>query len=339
MTLLQLVRQALLRHGVARGDALAVACSHGPDSLALADLVLELRRPMRLGPVTLLYVHHGLRAEADDEARRVTAFAEARGAAGRVLRITVDRRRGRGLEDAARRARLAALEGAGRELGARFVLLGHTASDQAETVLGRLLRGSGPVGLAAIPPARGLFLRPLLEATRAEVEAWLRRRRLAPSHDASNDSPAFQRNRLRHVLLPALRQENPEAERALARAAAALREVAEALDWAADRALLELAPATSAGEVRLPAARLAALPAGIAKRALQRLAEGLGASLEANHLQALLELARGGRGRALALPRLTARRAKGDVILQVGVVHRSRALTKREGGAINDGQA
>src|SRR5262249_34907279 len=151
----------------------------------------------------------------------------------RIVRVDVARAGG-GLEDAARRARLAALERIADEVGARWILLGHTASDQAETVLARLLRGAGPVGLAGIPAARGRVLRPLLAVSRAEVLAYVEERGLAPARDPMNEDRAFLRSRVRHDLLPLLRRENPNLDEALNRTARAMREVSEALDWAAD---------------------------------------------------------------------------------------------------------
>src|SRR5262249_30012577 len=117
---------------------LVVGCSNGPDSLVLADAVLASRAT----DTTLVYVDHRLRPDAGAEGAAVAAFAAARGAAATIVPIAVVRA-GRGLEDAAREARHAALAAAADAAGARWILLGHTASDQAETMLARLLRGTG----------------------------------------------------------------------------------------------------------------------------------------------------------------------------------------------------
>jgi tRNA(Ile)-lysidine synthase len=284
MNLADRVRSALARAGVSGEDRMLVACSYGPDSLALADCLVSLR------PVTLCYVDHGLRAEAAREAEAVRAFAAARGVPVEVVRAPVDRRAGRGLEDAARRVRYRALAAAAA--GHAWIALGHTASDQAETVLLRLLRGAGATGLAGMPFHRGKIIRPLLDATRADVLAYLAARGLEPMHDASNDDRALLRNRVRHELLPALRAFNPRVEAALVRAAASLREVADAIDAAADAARAAAVVERGDGWARLDAAAVAGLPAAVAKRLLFRLADELGASLEARHLDALWALAR-----------------------------------------------
>jgi tRNA(Ile)-lysidine synthase len=278
----EIVRAALRNAGVSGEDRMLVACSYGPDSLALADCLSGER------PITLCYVDHGLRAEARAEADAVSRFARDRGLEARIVSAPVDRRAGRGLEDAARRARYRALVAAGADHA--WIALGHTATDQAETVLLRLLRGAGVVGLAGMPFRRGKYLRPLLAATRDDVLRHLAVRGLAPMHDASNDDRRILRNRVRHDLLPLLRTLNPRADAALVRAAAALREAAEAVDAAADAAIAEVA--RGPGWARLDAAVLARLPAAVAKRALSRLAEELGTPLEARHLDDLWALAR-----------------------------------------------
>ena len=280
---------------------LVVGCSNGPDSLVLADATLAARS----GDTTLVYVDHGLRMEAAAEGRAVEAFAAAAGAHARIVRVEVARAGG-GLEDAARRARLEALERIADEVGARWILLGHTASDQAETVLARLLRGAGPVGLAGIPAVRGRFLRPLLEVSRAEVLAYVAERGLAPARDPMNEDRAFLRSRVRHDLLPLLRRENPNIDGVLNRTARAMREVSEALDWAADRAGVGAGP-------RWVAADLAALPPAVAKRLIARAAT----HLEARHLDAVLALARRPAAGSveLRLPRLVARREYADLVL------------------------
>jgi tRNA(Ile)-lysidine synthase len=170
------------------------------------------------------------------------------------------------LENAARQARFRALEEVALELGDLPVLLGHTASDQAETVLMRILRGTGPVGLAAIPHRRGRYLRPLLATTRAEIEAYLARIGVEAVEDPMNCDDRFLRVRVRRRFLPALREENPNLDAALCRLAESAAELAESLDFAAET-LLERASVGPARD-RLACAALTAAPAAVVKRAL-----------------------------------------------------------------------
>ncbi len=227
----------------------------------------------------------------------VRALAESLGCEAEVVAVTVDRDRP-SLEEAARDARYEALERAADEHRAPTVLLGHTASDQAETVVMRVLRGAGVVGIAAMPLRRGRYVRPLLTVSRAEIEAHARQRGLSPVHDSTNQDPRFLRNRVRNQLLPILRRENPKIEDALCRLAAAATEQREILDFAADR-LGSSAQAGATGrkcngpatDVCVAIAPFMAAPPAVAKRALALLAERAGGEpLEARHQEALLDM-------------------------------------------------
>ncbi len=304
----------VLRMHASSGDALVVACSHGPDSLALAHAVLSLRRMLKLGAVTLIYVDHALRPEAALEAERVVRFATDHGCGHRTVRIRVPE--AASWEAAARDARYAALEQARQELGARFILTGHTASDQAETLLERLIRGAGVLGLAGIPRARGAILRPLLAVSRDEVLSYLDACALAPSIDASNEDLRFFRNRVRHQLLPALRIENPRIDRALNQTAAALREASDVLEWAVGQFIHTVVRSRTSNQVVLDAGSLAVLPPGLAKRMLQEIAIQLGAELGAKHLQAVLDsVKRKSTGtQAISVPRIDIRHIGNDLV-------------------------
>lgn len=261
---------------------LIVACSGGADSVALAAWIAAEHRAGRAGPPTLAYVDHQLRPDSATDGDRVRALGDRLGLPVRVLEVTVDR--GASLERAARDARHAALGALADELGARIVL-GHTASDQAETVLLRLLRGTGVAGLAGMAPVSGRLLRPLLGCWRADTEAYCRERQIPTSEDPMNADERFARVRVRRRWLPALREENPSLDAALCRLADAAREQRELLELAA-RALLP-----AAGEP-LETPVLAAAPAAAGKRALALAAEGAGLGLEASHLEALWALCR-----------------------------------------------
>ena len=162
---------AAVREAVARrrlldpGDHVLVGVSGGPDSVALLHALVLLRSEYALR-LTVCHVHHGLRPEADRDAAFVERLAARLGCPARVVRIEVPRGGGRSPEEAARLARHAALARVARATGASRIALGHTADDQAETVLMRVLAGAGARGLAAIPPVRGRVIRPLLDIRR-----------------------------------------------------------------------------------------------------------------------------------------------------------------------------
>jgi tRNA(Ile)-lysidine synthase len=198
------------------GTEVACAVSGGADSLAL--LVLACAAGCR---VTAVHVDHGLRPESAAEADVVVAAAARLGAGFRAARARVDA--GPNLEARARQARFAVLP--------PDVLTGHTADDQAETVLLNLLRGAGLDGLGGMGPGR----HPIIRLRRAETRALCAEEGLTPARDPSNDDPAFRRNRVRHELLPLLDDlAQRDVAALLARQADLLREDATLLDALAD---------------------------------------------------------------------------------------------------------
>ena len=201
-----------------------VACSGGPDSIALAAASKSERS--RVGAVI---VDHGLRPESADEAQRAAGWLREHGL-DPVLVAAVQVGGEGGPEAAARRARYDALDAAAARVGADAVLLGHTKDDQAETVLLGLARGSGVRSLAGMPAARGIYRRPLLGVARAVVRAAVPEG--APLvEDPHNADPRYARARVRHDVLPMLERElGPGVVEALARTARLAREDADALD-------------------------------------------------------------------------------------------------------------
>jgi tRNA(Ile)-lysidine synthase len=259
---------------LAGGERVLVAVSGGADSVALLAALVALAPSLRL-ELHVLHVDHQLRPDSAADATFVEAL-------GRRLEVpvTVERVRvaaGGSVEEAARVARHAALDAVATRLGAARIALGHTADDQAETVLMRLLDGAGVRGLAAIPPVRGRIIRPLIHARRRDVEAALRAAGLEWVEDPSNRDPKFLRNRVRHELLPVLAAgSHGDVVPALVRTAALAREATEALDQLATRELDRLVAAESDGALTLSAAALRALPSFVAPEVLRQAAARLG---------------------------------------------------------------
>ncbi len=191
------------------GDLLLVAVSGGPDSVALLDL-LRIIQPTAHLRLAVAHVNHGLRPEAGADAAFVAHLA-ARAALPYAQRQVNVRARmadaGESVEEAARELRYTALQEMAHGLDAQRIVTGHTADDQAETVLMRLLRGTGVAGLAGIPARRGNIVRPLLEVWREEILAHCHERGLAYRVDATNASLEMTRNRIRLELLPLLERD------------------------------------------------------------------------------------------------------------------------------------
>jgi tRNA(Ile)-lysidine synthase len=239
-----------------------VGCSGGPDSTALLALVAD----RGLAPIAV-HVDHGLREGSADEADVVAALAAALGTEFDALRVDVGR--GGNLEARARTARYAALDTAADDHGASAVLVGHTADDQAETVVLALLRGSAASGLAGMAVRRDRIIRPLLRLRRAETEAICVGLGLEPVRDPSNDDVSLRRAWVRHEVLPLLGiGAGRDLVPVLTRQAEVLRTENENLDALAGTAW---PPASGTAPVSgaAPAAPLARLPVALARRAVR----------------------------------------------------------------------
>ncbi|NMC20931.1 MAG: tRNA lysidine(34) synthetase TilS [Thermogutta sp.] len=193
------------------GRRMILAVSGGPDSMALLRLTAAVASAGERGRIVVVHVNHHLRAEDSDEDARFTNEAARRhGFPCRILDCPLPSMEGThgSLEDAARRKRYAVLLEQAESWGARYVLTGHTADDQAETVLFRLVRGSGLRGLAGIPRVRpfgpAALTRPLLSFFRKEILDYLDSLGQEYRLDRSNGDPKFRRNVLRHRVLPLL---------------------------------------------------------------------------------------------------------------------------------------
>lgn len=227
----RIVSSVLAAAGVGAGSRLCCALSGGVDSVVLLHLLHALRAEFGF-QLQAAHVHHGLHPDADEWARACAARCVALAIPFSLSRVEVDRRDAQGLEAAARRVRHAALE----RIACDWMAFGHHQDDQAETLLFRLLRGTGVRGAGAMAaieapePGRCGRLRPLLELRRADLETWARSRQLDWVEDDSNADLRHMRNDLRHRLLPACSARFPAAVPNLARAAAHFREAADLLD-------------------------------------------------------------------------------------------------------------
>jgi len=210
---------------ISPGDKVLVAVSGGPDSVCLLHILNRLARDMSL-VLHVLHINHGIRKrESRREARFVSELADRMGIPVSVRLIDVPsyaRKKKLTLEEAARDMRYKALESLAKKLNAKKIALGHTASDQVETVLMHFLRGSGPQGLSGIPPVRrlgaALIIRPLIEIDRGQILNYLRENNLTFCLDSSNRRTEYFRNKVRLKLLPLLRKNyNKNIEGALLR--------------------------------------------------------------------------------------------------------------------------
>ena len=215
------------------GAKVIVSVSGGADSMALLSLLNRLESTYRL-TLVVAHVNHQLRGqEAIRDARFVERYADNLDLP--FHRVDVDvkalkRRTGMSPQHAARQLRYGALRSLSRSLAATHIALGHTADDQAETVLMRLLRGGGPAGLSGMPVKRMPFIRPLLQVYRHSILAYLRAAGIAWVEDSSNANRAYLRSRVRLNLIPTLRDYHPHIAQRLHHVADMLRADNEALE-------------------------------------------------------------------------------------------------------------
>lgn len=293
---------------VPTSSSVLVACSGGPDSTALAFLTTEARPDLT---VTLGHVRHGLR---DDEHDVEVVRSHASWLGADLLVAEVEVRGGGGVEAAARAHRYAALRRQAATVGAGWILLGHTAEDQAETVLLRMVRGTGVAGLAAMAPVRGGLVRPLLRLRRNDVARFVLHEGLPVARDPTNRDTRLARVRVRRDVLPGLVGLGPDPVGAIARLADLARADSAALDRLAgevtESVLVRYGPAVAVRD-----ADLAALEPALAARVLRAAVTEARASDDPPTAAQVADLAGLSVGSAVDLPDLVATRGGGWIAL------------------------
>ncbi|MFZ0036720.1 MAG: tRNA lysidine(34) synthetase TilS [Candidatus Acidiferrales bacterium] len=301
------------------GDRVGVAVSGGADSVALLRLIEDLQDELGIG-LCALHLNHGLRGEASDaDAAFVANLARTRGLELFSERedVAAEARRNHwNLEDSGRRARYSFFERAVASGHCKKVAVAHTADDQAETVLGRVLRGAGPRGIVGIHPVRGSVVRPLLDIRRIDLRAYLTAKGQDWREDATNQDTTRLRARLRHELLPQLERDfNPAIIERLASLSAISRDEEAFWNLLVDDSIRELTAeipeGLSIGVADLLAPRVLISKDANAARALsRRIIQGLfakiasdSAGLQFGHVEDVLHLADASQsGRRVELP-------------------------------------
>ncbi len=270
------VHQAIrARDLLSPGDRIVVAVSGGPDSVALLSCLVALSTRWNW-ELSIGHVNHGLRgAESDEDA----AFVER---LGKYFRVPVSIREvclkkqdakftKQSFQVYAREARYQALESILHERCATKIATGHTADDQAETVLMWMLRGSGTGGLSGIPPKRGTcIVRPILDISRSAIVAYLEQRQLEWRMDSSNRQPVYLRNRLRQDLMPHLKEYSPGIVNVLSRQAEIIRDDHAYLEDVAAEAFQQMCVIEDEKTIQLDRAALLGLPMAIRRRVVRQ---------------------------------------------------------------------
>ena len=269
------------------GDGVVVALSGGPDSVTLFDLLHRLKAKWDL-TLYIAHLNHQLRPNAESDAafvkqiaRNYPVYIEKEN----VLQRAKNKKQS--LEEAARDARRAFLDTVKQKTGANKIALGHTKSDQAETVLLRLVRGAGLTGLGGMrPTSEACWIRPLLSFSRSEIEFYVRTRNLQVLRDETNSDPKFLRNRIRTDLIPHLQKAyNPQIEDLLSRLATLLQNDDAHLENIAEQALSEALLYRDNRKFILDVKRFFGYHISLRRRLIRKVLFALQASAEAARFQ------------------------------------------------------
>lgn len=281
-----------------RGEKILCAVSGGADSVCLLHLLREKSESFGFGLIAAHFNHRlrGAESDRDEEfVKKLCADLNIEIVIGSGDVREYARKMHLGIEESARELRYAFLEETAEKSGASRIATAHNANDNVETVLLNLARGGGTRGLSGMPPVRGKIVRPLLQTTRAEIEAYLEKRGLSHIEDSTNALDEYARNRVRHRIAPELEGLNPGYVRNISRACQSLREDDEFLDSLAQKFLDE--NKTKNG---ISAPALHELPKPVSARVLQKLGGG---RFSQKHITALRGLCTPGMsGKSLDLP-------------------------------------
>jgi len=301
---------------IAPGAGVVVGVSGGADSVALLAVLHDLSNdPKRGYLVSIVHLNHGLRSDAGADAAWVADLARRWSIPCICERRDVGsaaRKRGQGIEEAARSLRYEFFAEAAAQVGAGYVAVGHHADDQVETVLHRIVRGThlrGLRGMAATRPLGGSglrLIRPFLPCRRRDIEAFLTRQGMQWRSDHTNADTAYRRNLIRHEVLPLLREKlNPRADEAILRLAEAAGEVQALVDHLAEETLAEAVEARDRHSIALHTEAMTDRPRVLQMACLRTALERIGAPLRtvgAETLARLCDLICSGHPEALDLP-------------------------------------
>jgi len=290
------VRKTISRHQMLNpGDLCIVAVSGGADSVCLLDILYELKAALGI-KLVVAHFDHGLREGEDDaENRFVQDLASSMNLPFESEKATslMDGASG-SVEEKARDARYIFMESLREGLSAQKIALGHHLNDQAETVLMRFLRGSGPSGLAGIPPFREkTIIRPLIDTKQEEIESYLKARDLAYVVDSSNLQTDYLRNKIRLELLPSLLEYQPRLIEHLGRLADILRNENTYMEGRAEDWVMRETDLGATGEVSIPILSFLGLPHPIRNRVTRQILRRVGKNLrriDSHHIESVAEL-------------------------------------------------
>ena len=272
--LINKVVATITRHSMlSGGEKILVGLSGGPDSVCLLSVLSALRERFVL-EISAVYIDHEMRPnETGKEIEFCRNLCQRLNVPFYTKAVNVKsyaRDRKMNMQEAARQLRYRTLEEISHDIGADRIALGHTANDQAETLLMRLFRGSGPTGLSGIPPVRKTIIRPLIDIGREEIEKFLGDEKTEHITDSSNLKKSYLRNKIRLSLIPTLKEYNPDLIDTLSKTAAIFRDEERYFETIVTKALMKLISRKTDSRIELFLAPLEIMDKAIMRRVLRR---------------------------------------------------------------------
>lgn len=310
MKILECIERTIEKYNMLSiGDHVLVGFSGGPDSTCLLYILDRLRNKYKL-KISAAYIDHCLRPEETPEetdfckkiciSLGVDFFTESVDVKELAKREKIS------IQEAARILRYEALDYLSLRIKANKIAVGHNADDQAETVIMRLLRGSGPAGLSGIPPVRKKIIRPLIEVERREIEEYLKLNNISTVTDSSNQSQKYLRNVIRQRLIPIIKEISPQATRIISKTAEIMREENDFINVQVTKALMRLMSRKSDSRVELFCNPMEVLNLVILRRALRTAIDSVRdlRGIEFEHIERIIDLIKKGKpGDRVYLPR------------------------------------
>lgn len=290
------------------GETVLAGLSGGPDSVCMLHILNGLRERYNL-TLHAVYIDHGLRpgetVKEREFCKKLCDSLNLQFVAKSVEVKSFAQTQGLNMQEAARQLRYATYDETAYALRADRIALGHTADDQAETLLMRLLRGAGPTGLAGIPPVRKSIIRPLIDVERKEVEEFLDQQGIEYVIDSSNLRSDYLRNRIRLSLLPVVREFNQDIISTLAKTAAIFRDEERYFEIIVTKTLMKLISRKTASRIELFLAPFEIMDTAIMRRVLRRAIDETRSlrGISFNHIEDMVEMIKHGNpGDRLYLP-------------------------------------
>ncbi|MDI1472408.1 MAG: tRNA lysidine(34) synthetase TilS [Thermodesulfovibrio sp.] len=310
MDLLQKVEKTIEKFNMLSiGDHVLVGLSGGPDSVCLLHVLRELKIKYKL-KISASYIDHGLRPnETPKEIEFCQKICNDLDLPFYTKSVDVRefaKQEKINLQESARILRYGALDQISLNIKADKIAVAHNADDQAETVIMRLLRGSGPAGLSGIPPVRKKIIRPLIEIERVEIEEYLNKRNIQYIKDPSNESLKYLRNKIRHTLMPVIKSISPQATKIISKTADIMREENDYINVAVTKSLMRLMSRKTDQKVELFCNPMEILNIVILRRALRVAIDSVKdlRGIEFDHIEKIIDLIKKGKpGDRIYLPK------------------------------------